>query len=212
MSNRRDEEPIASCLFTNLGNPRCNIIYSFSLSGLGSLFRMFCSLCFTSAVSNKLYYTGDEPKMWRTWIIFLPQWLAVSPYEILDIDTSSALSKLGIISMSSSIAIKLVKRFVVLNNENKCIATLNLRWFYVNKLNRYILYIEIFGDLPLTRAGKMETVHWCTRRRAGTNKTGAKARENIQCKIGIRFVHLWPYGSIHYFEWLLMVIYPVLVT
>ena len=63
MSNRRDEEPIASCLFTNLGNPRCNIIYSFSLSGLGSLFRMFCSLCFTSAVSNKLYYTGDEPKM-----------------------------------------------------------------------------------------------------------------------------------------------------
>ena len=154
---------------------------------------MFCSLCFTSAVSNKLYYTGDEPKMWRTWIIFLPQWLAVSlyRYEILDIDTSSALSKLGIILMSSSIAIKLVKRFVVLNNENKCIATLNLRWFYVNKLNRYILYIEIFGDPPLTRAGKMETVHWCTRRRAGTNKTGAKARENIQCKIGIRFVHLY---------------------
>ena len=29
--------------------------------------------------------------------------------------------------MSSSIALKLVKRFVVLNNENKCIATLNLR-------------------------------------------------------------------------------------
>ena len=156
------------------------------------MLRMFCSLCFTSAVSNKLYYTGDEPKMWRTWIIFLPQWLAVSlyRYEILDIDTSSALSKLGIILMSSSIAIKLVKRFVVLNNENKCIATLNLRWFYVNKLNRYILYIEIFGDPPLTRAGKMETVHWCTRRRAGTNKTGAKARENIRCKIGIRFVHL----------------------
>ena len=104
------------------------------------------------------------------------------------------------------------KAFGVLNNEKKCIATLNMCWFYVNKLNRYILYIEIFGDPPLTRAGKMETVHWCTRRRAGTNKTGAKARENIQCKIGIRFVHLWPYGSIHYFEWLLMVIYPVLVT
>ena len=48
-----------------LGN-RCNIIYSFSLfygllSGLGSLLRMFCCLCFTSAVTNKLYYTGDEP-------------------------------------------------------------------------------------------------------------------------------------------------------
>ena len=141
---KRWRTPTASCVFINLGNPRCNIIYSLSLfygllSGLGSLFRMFCSLCFTSAVSNKLYYTGDEPQMWRTWIIFLPQWLVVSPYryEILDIDTSSALSNLGIILMSSIIAIKLVKRFVVLNNENKYIATLNMRWFYVNKLNRY---------------------------------------------------------------------------
>ena len=133
-----------NCMFIDLVNPRCNLIYSFSLfygllSGLGSLFRMFCCLCFTSAVSNKLYYTGDEPQMLRTWIIFLPQWLAVSPYryEILDIDTSSAVSNVGIISMSSSIAIKLVKRFVVLNNEKKCIATLNMHWFYVNTLNRY---------------------------------------------------------------------------
>ena len=50
------------------GYPRCNIIYSFSLFygpllGLGLLLRMFCFLCFTSAVRNKLYYmyTGDEP-------------------------------------------------------------------------------------------------------------------------------------------------------
>ena len=27
----------------------------------GSLLRMFCFLCFSSAVSNKLNYTGDEP-------------------------------------------------------------------------------------------------------------------------------------------------------
>ena len=33
------------------------------LSGLGSLLRMFCSLCLTSAVSNKLYYIGDEPNV-----------------------------------------------------------------------------------------------------------------------------------------------------
>ena len=50
----------------NTGHLRCNIIYSFSLffglsSGLGSLLRMFGFLCFTSAVSNKLYYTGDDP-------------------------------------------------------------------------------------------------------------------------------------------------------
>ena len=49
-----------------MGHLRCNIIYSFSLffglsSGLGSLLRMFGFLCFTSAVSNKLYYTGDDP-------------------------------------------------------------------------------------------------------------------------------------------------------
>ena len=48
------------------GHPRCNMIYSFSLfygplSGLSSLLRIFCFLCFTSAVSNKLYCTGDEP-------------------------------------------------------------------------------------------------------------------------------------------------------
>ena len=48
------------------GCPRCNIIYSFSLFyglllGLGLLLRMFCFLCFTSAVRNTLYYTGDEP-------------------------------------------------------------------------------------------------------------------------------------------------------
>lgn len=52
----------------------------------------------------------------------------------------------------------------------------------------------------------------CTRKCAGTNKTGAKTRENIQSKIGVRFVYLWPYGSIRCFEWLLMVIYPVMVT
>ena len=51
------------------GYPRCNIIYSFSLShkllsGLGSLLRMFCFLCVTSAVSSKLYYTRDQPN-WR---------------------------------------------------------------------------------------------------------------------------------------------------
>ena len=50
----------------NLGYPRCNIIYLFSLFyrlllGLGLLLRMFCFLSFTSAVRNKLYYTGDEP-------------------------------------------------------------------------------------------------------------------------------------------------------
>ena len=48
------------------GHPRCDIIYSLSLfyglwSGLGSLLRIFCFLCFTSTVSNKLSYTGDEP-------------------------------------------------------------------------------------------------------------------------------------------------------
>ena len=48
------------------GHPRCNKIYSFSvfyglLSGLGSFLRMFFFHCFTSAVSNKLYYTADEP-------------------------------------------------------------------------------------------------------------------------------------------------------
>ena len=48
------------------GHPRCNIIYSFSLScrllsGLGSLLRMFCFLCVTSAVSSKLYYTRSQP-------------------------------------------------------------------------------------------------------------------------------------------------------
>ena len=48
------------------GHPRCNIFYSFYLSqgllsGFGSLLKMFCCLCFTSAVSNKLYYNGDEP-------------------------------------------------------------------------------------------------------------------------------------------------------
>ena len=48
------------------GYPRCNIIYSFSLFyglllGLGLLLRMICFRCFTSAVRNKLYYTGDEP-------------------------------------------------------------------------------------------------------------------------------------------------------
>ena len=52
------------CLF--LGYSQCNIIYSFSLfygllSGLGSLLRVFCFLCFTSAASYKLYYTEDEP-------------------------------------------------------------------------------------------------------------------------------------------------------
>ena len=31
------------------------------LSWLDSLLRMFCFLCFMSAVSNKLFYTGDEP-------------------------------------------------------------------------------------------------------------------------------------------------------
>ena len=46
--------------------PRCNIINSCSLlngllTGVGSLLRMFCFLCFTSGVNNKLYYTGDEP-------------------------------------------------------------------------------------------------------------------------------------------------------
>ena len=51
------------------GHPRCNIIYSFSLScrllsGLGSLLRMFRFLCVTSAVSSKLYYTRDQPN-WR---------------------------------------------------------------------------------------------------------------------------------------------------
>ena len=30
-------------------------------AALGLLLRMFCFLCFTSAVRNKLYYTGDEP-------------------------------------------------------------------------------------------------------------------------------------------------------
>ena len=48
------------------GYPRCNIIYLISLFyrlllGLGLLLRMFCFLSFTSAVRNKLYYTGDEP-------------------------------------------------------------------------------------------------------------------------------------------------------
>ena len=43
-------------------------VYSLSLfygllSGLGSLLRMFWFLCFTSAVSNKLFYTGDEPNL-----------------------------------------------------------------------------------------------------------------------------------------------------
>ena len=47
---------------------RYNIIYSFSLFyglflGLGLLLRVFCFLCFTSAVRNKLYYTRDEPKI-----------------------------------------------------------------------------------------------------------------------------------------------------
>ena len=42
-----------------LGHPRCNIIYLFSLfygllSGLVSLLRMFCFLCFMSAVSINL--------------------------------------------------------------------------------------------------------------------------------------------------------------
>ena len=42
------------------------MIYSFSLfygplSGLSSLLRIFCFLCFRSAVSSKLYCTGDEP-------------------------------------------------------------------------------------------------------------------------------------------------------
>ena len=42
-----------------MGHPRCNIIYLFSLfygllSGLGSLLRMFCFLCFMSAVSINL--------------------------------------------------------------------------------------------------------------------------------------------------------------
>ena len=49
-----------------LGHHPCNIISSLSLfygllPGLGSLLRMFCWLCFASAVNNKLYYTGDEP-------------------------------------------------------------------------------------------------------------------------------------------------------
>ena len=49
-----------------MGYPRCNIIDSFSLfygllSGLGLLVRMSCSLSFTLAVINRLYYTGDEP-------------------------------------------------------------------------------------------------------------------------------------------------------
>ena len=61
------------------GYPRCNIIYSFSLFyrlllGLGLLLRMFCFLCFTSAVRNKLYYTGDEPFLlscfFKTWMLF----------------------------------------------------------------------------------------------------------------------------------------------
>ena len=57
---------LGSCQFTS--HPWCNVIYSSSLfygllSGLGSLLRMFCFLCFTSAVSNKLYYTGDEPNL-----------------------------------------------------------------------------------------------------------------------------------------------------
>ena len=33
------------------------------LSGLGLLLRMFCFLCLTSAVRNKLYYTGDQPEI-----------------------------------------------------------------------------------------------------------------------------------------------------
>ena len=37
---------------------KCNF---FLMSGLGLLLRMFCFLCFTLAVRNKLYYTGDEP-------------------------------------------------------------------------------------------------------------------------------------------------------
>ena len=54
------------CQFTS--HPWCNVIYSSSLfygllSGLGSLLRMFCFLCFTPAVSNKLYHTGDEPNL-----------------------------------------------------------------------------------------------------------------------------------------------------
>ena len=55
-----------------ISHPRCNIIYLFSLyygllSGLGSLLRMFCFLCFTSAVSiNLVYPTGDEPIIWIT--------------------------------------------------------------------------------------------------------------------------------------------------
>ena len=55
-----------------MGHPRCNVIYLFSLfygllSGLGSLLRMFCFLCFTSAVSiNLVYPTGDEPIIWIT--------------------------------------------------------------------------------------------------------------------------------------------------
>ena len=51
---------------SNTGHLWCNIIYLCSLfygllSGLGSLLRMFCFLCFTFVVSNKLYYTGDDP-------------------------------------------------------------------------------------------------------------------------------------------------------
>ena len=33
------------------------------LSGLGLLLRLFCFLCYTSAMSNKLYYIGDEPEV-----------------------------------------------------------------------------------------------------------------------------------------------------
>ena len=59
------------------GNPWCNIIYLFSLfcgllSGLGSLLRMFCCLCFTSAVSYKLCYTGDEPNIVRSILSVTP--------------------------------------------------------------------------------------------------------------------------------------------
>ena len=51
--------------WTLKGSSLCNIICSFSLfdgllSGLGSLLRMFCFRCFTSAVNNKLNYTGNE--------------------------------------------------------------------------------------------------------------------------------------------------------
>ena len=51
-----------------MGDPRFNIIYSFSLfygllSKLGLLLRTFCFLCFASAVRSKLYYNGDEPNI-----------------------------------------------------------------------------------------------------------------------------------------------------